>query len=382
MHNIGRLRDCYGCGVCAIVCPKKIIEIRESPEGFYEPIVVSPAHCTDCGLCLSVCAFNDTKVVAGEVSCTPDGFAAWSKIPEIRQEASSGGIGFMLAKYLIGQGFRACGVRYNPSMGRAEHFIANTVEDYLPSIGSKYIPSYTFNGFSGFNRKDRFLVIGTPCQIDSLRRWIRKTNIERNFILIDFFCHGVPSLNMWRKYLQSVPVQIGNETQIKWRDKTGGWHDSWTMKVTSDNRMFISSFLKDKDLFYRFFLGNVCLGKACYKHCKYKMQTSAADIRIGDLWGSAYKDDRKGVSALLALTTRGKKIIGSLEDCHIEQWSVSLVLEGQMRKSASKPMIYPLIIMMLKGEKSLSEIFIYVKAYNFSRLPVRILRKVKSMIIR
>ena len=187
---------------------------------------------------------------------------------------------------------------------------------------------------------------------------------------------------MWRKYLQSVPVQIGNETQIKWRDKTGGWHDSWTMKVTSDNRMFISSFLKDKDLFYRFFLGNVCLGKACYKHCKYKMQTSAADIRIGDLWGSAYKDDRKGVSALLALTTRGKKIIGSLEDCHIEQWSVSLVLEGQMRKSASKPMIYPLIIMMLKGKKSLSEIFIYVKAYNFSRLPVRILRKVKSMIIR
>ena len=39
------------------------------------------------------------------------------------------------------------------------------------------------------------------------------------------------------------------------------------------------------DLFYKFFLGNMCLGRACYKDCKFKYLNSAADIRIGDLLG-------------------------------------------------------------------------------------------------
>ena len=28
----------------------------------------------------------------------------------------------------------------------------------------------------------------------------------------------------------------------------------------------------------------MCLGSACYKQCKYKLDNSAADLRVGDLW--------------------------------------------------------------------------------------------------
>ena len=44
MRNIGEIKDCYGCGVCATVCGKKIIGIGLNKEGFYDPQVVDPEH--------------------------------------------------------------------------------------------------------------------------------------------------------------------------------------------------------------------------------------------------------------------------------------------------------------------------------------------------
>ena len=35
--NIANIRDCYGCGVCATACGRKIIEIGLNADGFYEP---------------------------------------------------------------------------------------------------------------------------------------------------------------------------------------------------------------------------------------------------------------------------------------------------------------------------------------------------------
>ena len=64
-------------------------------------------------------------------------------------------------------------MRYNTELARAEHYIATTIDELRPSIGSKYIQSYTINGFSSINRKQKYLVTGTPCQIDSFRRYIR-----------------------------------------------------------------------------------------------------------------------------------------------------------------------------------------------------------------
>lgn len=63
---------------------------------------------------------------------------------------------------------------------------------------------------------------------------IRHFGVEDNFVLMDFFCHGVPTLLLWNKYLSEVEAKIGDATFVSWRNKTTGWQDSWAMCADTD----------------------------------------------------------------------------------------------------------------------------------------------------
>lgn len=355
MKNISNIHNCYGCGVCSVVCAKKIIEIRQNSDGFYEPFITDLSKCTNCGLCLDICAYSHHELA--NVPTEILSYASWSKEEAVRKKCSSGGVGFEIGRHLLNQGYKVCGVRYNADKNQAEHYIAQTIEELIPSIGSKYIQSYTVDGFGAINRKEKYLVTGTPCQIDSFRRYIKKFKVEDNFILMDFFCHGVPSKLLWDKYLKSVEKTTGKVTYVSWRNKITGWQDSWAMaidgeassgKVPSNNcysllmkesKCFYNSRMSKGDNFYALFFGNNCLGKACYKDCKYKNINSSADIRIGDLWGKTYKDNAEGVSALLSLTSKGKELIQSIKAIDLVSHEVDVVVEGQMKHKLKYPSI-------------------------------------------
>ena len=139
--NVGRLDYCYGCGVCSASCPKKIISIKLDKEGFYKPFIDKSSDCIECGVCLEVCAMNHQSL---SICATPmKSWAAWSNDESVRRKCSSGGIGFEIGKQLIERGYKAVGCRYDINEQRAEHYIATTIEDFVQSIGSKYIQSYT-----------------------------------------------------------------------------------------------------------------------------------------------------------------------------------------------------------------------------------------------
>ena len=373
MNPVFTIKNCYGCGVCVLACPQKIIEMILNSDGFYIPHVVNKDKCTNCNLCMDVCAYLDNQISPQKYDTKS--YAAWSMDEQIRRECSSGGVGFEIGKQLIQNGYKACGVKYNAAMNRAEHFIATTVEDFIPSKGSKYIPSYTLSGFEHINRKENYLVTGTPCQIDSFRRYIRKLKIEKNFVLLDFFCHGVPSMLMWKKYTEIIVKQTGVIDFVSWRNKKNGWHDSYVIQAGGSNLNY-SSPLSKGDLFFKMFLGNICLSKACYKKCKYKYNQSVADIRIGDLWGAKYKDNKDGVSALLVLSEKGNDVISQLNHCHLEEMPLQTVAEGQMKSSPSKPYIYPLILSALKSRKTLHEVHTCLRIIN---IPKRIISKTQRI---
>lgn len=354
MKNVSTLKTCYGCGVCAASCGKKIINIRLNKDGFYAPYIDEPEKCVNCGICLDVCAFNHKERALTHDDISIKSWAAWSNNDDVRRKCSSGGIGFEIGKQLIEQGYYAVGCRYDIKMQRAEHYVATTVKDFVQSIGSKYIQSYTEEAFKCVKRKgQKYLITGTPCQIDSFRRMIRKFRCEENFILMDFYCHCVPSMYAWKSYIKMLEPKIGKVTYASWRNKFEyGWHDSWLMGVDGDKvakpvnwhdsydslikekKTFVQSRWSKGDKFYKFFLGDMCLGLQCEKFCKYKYDKSSADIRIGDLWGNVYKDNHAGVSALVAFTEKGREIVEMLKGITLIEQPFDVVAEGQMKENA------------------------------------------------
>lgn len=146
--------------------------------------------------------------------------------------------------------------------------------------------------------------------------------------LADPVCHDVPSMHAWRTYINMAESKIGKITYVSWRNKLQyGWHDSYLMGIDgaglSDrtDRYELSgckvekkhsqwqSRLSQGDLFYKLFLGDVCMNSACEKQCKYKYGHSSADLRMGDLWGPTYKDNQKGAVRLLHLPKKGNSLL-------------------------------------------------------------------------
>ena len=321
-----------------------------------------------------MCAFNHKERSLNPEEIQIKSWAAWSNDENVRRKCSSGGIGFEIGKQLIEQGYQAIGCRYDIKEQRAEHYIATTVEEFVQSIGSKYIQSYTEEAFKQVQRKgQKYLVTGTPCQIDSFRRMIRKFRCEENFILMDFFCHCVPSMHAWKAYIKMLEPKIGEVTYASWRNKFEyGWLDSWIMGIDGVNTLkpidwhdsynlilrgkknFIQSRKSQGDLFYKLFLGDIALGPQCEKQCKYKYNQSSADIRIGDLWGNTYKDDQKGVSALISFTEKGREIVEGLTNVTLVEHPFEVVAEGQMKKNAHGKEMRPIVIWYLNKRFSLS----------------------------
>lgn len=399
MKNIGEVKNCFGCGVCATVCAKDAITIVLNQDGFYTP-TLDTNKCVNCGLCAEVCAFlhEDLAVHNKPLHC----YGAWSNNPMVRRRCSSGGVGYELGKHLLNKGYKVCAVRYNAPEQRAEHYIATNEQEFMPSIGSKYIQSYTVDGFKAVNRYEKYLVTGTPCQIDSFRRYIRKFNVEGNFVLMDFFCHSVPSMLAWKKYLQIVEKQTGPVTYASWRNKFTGWHDSWAMAIDGSGnnenncnkadwhdsyniyilgkKHFYNSRLSKGDLFYKLFLGDYCCNPACQKNCKYKYNRSSADIRIGDFWGSTYAKDEDGVSSVIAFTNKGNEILKQL-DCTFESHPFEVVTEGQMKTNAGRALVHKAILKTLKNRTSIeNNITRLFRVEYVLRFPSKVVNKMKKMI--
>lgn len=356
--------DCFGCGVCAIACGRKIIDIRLNKKGFLEPYITDISKCTNCGLCSSVCSLNYNEP-ARKVAPIKS-FAAWSKDKGVQLSSSSGGVAYELGRQALLQGYKVCGVRYNVEACRAEHFIAESIEELSQALGSKYLQSETKYAFSQFERKSKYVVFGTPCQIDSLRRYIRRYGLEDNYILVDFFCHGVPSKLSWVKYLESKK-ELGKIQYASFRNKFKGmhlysptatvdvncagerisWHNSYNIFLKGTNGSSNSG-LKEKNSFLRFFLRDLCLNKVCFDNCMYKQISSSADIRIGDFWGDKYAKNEDGVSSIIVYSEKAMSLISD-SDIEIEDSLMSDVLSVQMKKRPNRPYNYTKIASSLQN---------------------------------
>lgn len=377
MNNISKLTNCYGCGACAVVCPQKIIEISETETGFYAPRIISKDKCTNCGLCLKVCSFDQEINFDLKVNSS---FASYSTNERIRQRASSGGVAFELARDALNRGYKVCGVVYDIEKQRSFHRIIENQTDLFKTIGSKYIPSATLPSFRELisNHHQKYIVFGTPCQIASLRLLTRKYKIEQNFIFVDFFCHGVPSLKVWDKYTQKHLFKKRDIDTIKWRDKSFGWQNSYyIVGLNKEGNEIFRSKKGNDDEFFQFFLGHYALAPCCLGSCKFKRDKSFADIRLGDLWGTKYKENSKGVSSVLCFTNKGKDLISLNTNLANIEENTDIVMAGQMSQNAKKPNCYNLSTILLNTKLTISQVIAIIHLYEFiCSIPTRIRNRI------
>lgn len=339
---------CTGCGVCAAVCKKNCITMELNKEGFYVPRLTDPQACTNCGLCDMVCA----KHIKPEPVAAKKMVAAVSRSEEVLKTTSSGGVCYEIAHQGLMDGKKICACVYNYRKQRAEHVLISSEEELEATKGSKYFQSYTPEAFSQLFNGEEWIVFGSPCQMASVAEAAKLRKCRDKLLLVDFFCHGTPSMHLWTKYLGEHDGS--NISKIGFRSKEFGWH-TWSLRFQyKDGR---SESDHGNNMFYKFFFSNLCLNEACHQ-CAFKAMKSEADIRVGDFWGKKYADNTTGVSSCVAMTQRGLEVLEQLQlRCELLSAEEADVLEVQMTESPTMHKERKAVMKALKSKRSLKRIY-------------------------
>lgn len=359
---------CTGCGVCAIACCKECISIEKNEKGFYQAYINS-RECIDCNLCREICGQNVKRFEITQIK-NQELFAGYRNNSKKLMEATSGGFCTYLAEKALDKGVPVLGVYYNYELNRAEHIVIEERENLKELTGSKYLQSYSVDAFKTIKDLNEGVIIGTPCQIASISRYLEKNKKRNQFVLIDIICHGVPSYLLWDKYINA----IDGLSNLKFRDKSFGWHGKTISYCRNGKQIHIA---EKKDKFYHFFNEGNVFNASCYE-CSYRDQ-SAADIRVGDYWGPLYEKNEDGRNMLIPISEWGYQIVKSIKNDEfiIEKGCIEDYLRYQQTENFRIPLQYEDILEELKSTKSLEKVD---KKYNsISRMENRVRRIISKM---
>lgn len=307
-------KECTGCSACSLVCPKNAISIQLNNEEFFAANL-DPQKCIDCGLCAQVCP--KIEKAQGEKLLNGKVYAARMKEKSEVAKSSSGGVAYAFYLKAVSNNWVSVGAVYDAENCVVKGDTAKTVEELEKFRGSKYLQcdfSETFQKCIEMAKKDaelKFLVVGMPCQIAGLNILLIKRKLRERFILVDMFCHGVPTYSVWNEYCKDSKKKYGDLPEnVNFRSKRSGW-GTFCIEYDCNNKHIVSP--GARDFFVKAFFDDVLLNNSCMD-CSYRQEMSGADIRIGDFWGARFRADKEGVSAVLILTEQGNDFWNSLSD--------------------------------------------------------------------
>ena len=304
---------CSGCHACYNICPKNCIIMEKDSEGFLYPRI-DEQNCIHCGRCSNICP------VLHKYNGNPKGYAyaCINKNEEIRMKSSSGGVFNLIAEWTIERGGIVFGAAFDKQLN-VKHIGVESKKDLYKLRGSKYLQSRIGDAYKAaeqYLKHGRIVLFtGTPCQISGLKAYLGRS--YDNLIMQDLICHGVPSPDIWQKYLayqekvHGCRVDRESLPAFRLKDK------SWKRYSVSFNLLNDTEYREtlDRDLFMRAFLSNVCLRPSCYR-CHSKSLERESDITLADFWGvgSIMPEmfDDKGTSLVFINSETGKKLFGEI----------------------------------------------------------------------
>lgn len=337
MKNISILNDhlCTGCGACMNICPTGAISMQNNDEGFAYPKVIAD-KCTDCGICASVCP------QLNEITHHPDLPVCYAVIckNEFRDNTSSGGVFYALAKAFLEKGGVVFGASFNDDFTEVKHIAVEDKKSLPKILKSKYVQSDTSDSFKQAKKYleagKKVLYAGCPCQIDGLNKYLRKD--YDNLLTVDILCHGVPSPAVYKSFLKEVS-KGRTVRSVDFRDKKYGW--GTLISVEFENEIHYDHY---DGMYFKSFLSGLSMRESCFS-CKYARPERVGDLTLGDFWGiKTYMeklDDKKGTSFVLCNNKKAKAAIDELHTDISVMREIPFQIAVEIGKKANGALVRP-----------------------------------------
>lgn len=269
--------NCMGCSACYSVCPIKCISMQADEEGFLYP--TASDTCIDCKLCEKVCPVNNTK---DENPYTKKVFAAVSKDKRIWKRSTSGGAFSEIIRSYADDNTLIAGAAWDGF--KVHHTSVVGFENIAPLCKSKYISSAIEDTFCEIRKHllegKKAVFCGCPCQVDGLKRFLRKD--YENLLTIDLICHGQGSPLVFQEFIKTLCIELGDEIKsYEFRTKRWIIEDEYMSKVVGKKKTYY--FVKDR--YQQLFLSQDILRPACGDNCRYRNQCRPGDLTIADCRG-------------------------------------------------------------------------------------------------
>lgn len=375
---------CTGCGACVSSCPKKCIKLFEDEEGFKYP-VINKSKCINCKKCINTCPVINNIDIPEKLK-KEKAFFYKSKDEESLIEASSG------------SAFEDICISYLNNKDRiaifGAVFINNKVcHKYVTNIKnikdfkkSKYVQSdikETYLETKKFLNDDFYVVFsGTPCQIAGLKKFLNKEYDK--LLCIDLICHGVPSQKLLDLYMESEQKKYDIKIEsLNFREKVkleNKKYDSKNIKLLFNDGSSIVKNSKESS-FLKGYNGRLFFRPSCYK-CKFANSKRFSDITLGDAWGiekiNIKEDMHKGLSTIIAHTSKGQDVIKNLDGIFVEEIDIKFVIDNN--SSFARPSLFN--TNRRKFFKNLSSKNFEEKVNKYYKLPFyyRLKRKIRKLL--
>lgn len=308
--------SCCGCRACELACPKSAIKMEQNAEGFLYP-VVDENLCINCGICNTVCPIEQCDKYKNEPIRV---YAAYNLNQKARKKSSSGGIFIAIAKEILNRKGRVYGAAFDETMV-LQHLCVDTENNLDKLVGSKYVQSDTNDVYKKV--KEDLLgnkwvyFVGTPCQIVGLKAFLKKDYPQ--LITSDLVCHGVPSIKMFRLFVNELERKWGEEIiEYRFRDKRiNGWSCSSSATSVSDKgKRHEHLYDRIMNAYLTAFLSGSINREVCYK-CPFACEKRCGDVTIADYWGVKNIfpdiDYRDGVSIIVLNTNKAISLFDNIK---------------------------------------------------------------------
>lgn len=283
---------CAGCMACIDLCPKKAISIVDEKE--YMNAVIDTDLCAKCGACYMVCQKNNPA----ELRMPQTWLQGWGN-DSTRATSSSGGFGQELMRAILRNGgiVAACKL----SSGEFKFDLIENESKLDEFIGSKYVKSNPVGIYRTIKKKLKtgktVLFIGLPCQVSSLRNYVKD---DANLYTVDLICHGSPSVKLLQEAIKEYGYDLSKVKAIYFRHTDRFAIETQPVRIVPKGV---------QDRYTLAFLKGLSYTENCYS-CHYAQTKRVGDLTIGDSWGTEMTSElSKGVSLVLCQTEKGKNLL-------------------------------------------------------------------------